>query len=54
LGLVGIQSREKHTSEPLKFGMPPALLGSFGERFRFPYRLKSFGGTLREVQGFSL
>jgi hypothetical protein len=38
----------------VQFGTPPAPFKSFDQCFRLAYRLKSFAGTVREVQGFSL
>jgi hypothetical protein len=40
-------------AEAVQFGTPIASL-KFGQYFRLPYRLKGFGGTIREVQSFSL
>jgi len=39
---------------PPQFGAPMAVFKSFSEYFRFPYSLKGFGGTIRQVQGFGL
>jgi hypothetical protein len=52
--LVGTDSREKHAAEPVQFGMPFAKSGSFDYCFCLQNRLKSFGGTIREVQSFFL
>jgi hypothetical protein len=54
LGLVGTNSREKHTAESVQFGTPIAVFKSFDQCFRLVYYLKSLGGTIREVQRFSL
>jgi hypothetical protein len=54
LGVVGTNRRQKHTAEPVQFGRPPALFTFFGEGFCLPYRIKSFGGTIRRVQSFGL
>jgi hypothetical protein len=54
LSLVGTYSREKHTAEAVQFGAAPPFFGSFDQGFRLPYRLKSFGGTIGQMQSFSL
>ena len=51
---VSTNRREKHAAEPVQFGTPPALFRSFDQCFRLLYRLKSFRGTIRKVQSFSL
>jgi hypothetical protein len=54
LGLVRTHSREKHTAEPVQFGILIASFGPFDQDVRPSYRFKSFGGTIRAVQRFSL
>jgi hypothetical protein len=46
-------SREKYTAKPVQFGGPPPPFGSFDQRFRLIYYLKSLRGTIRKVQSFS-
>ena len=45
MGLLSTQSREKHTAEPVQFGIVIALLKSFGQRFGLVDGLKSFRAT---------
>jgi hypothetical protein len=52
--LVATDCREKHSAEPVQFGMPFAKFGSFNDCFCLQERIKSFGGTIREVQSFGL
>jgi hypothetical protein len=54
LGLLRAQNREKHGPKPVQFGGPSALFTSFDNCFRLDYCIKSFGGTTRKVQSFSL
>jgi hypothetical protein len=54
LSLVPTKSREKHSAESVQFGAAIVVFKSFNEYFRFPYCLKGFGGTIRQVQGFGL
>jgi hypothetical protein len=50
LGFVGTDSRQKHTAEPVQFGKGNTLLKSFSQRFRLVDCLKSFRGTVRQMQ----
>jgi hypothetical protein len=54
LGFASTNCCEKHSAEPIHFGTPPAPFSPCGQCFRFPYCLKSFASTIREVQSFSL
>ena len=53
LSFLGTHRREKHAAESVQFGAPMAIFKSF-DQCCLPYYLKSFGGTIRQVQGFSL
>ena len=46
---VGTNSHEKHTAEPMQFGMAPALLSFSHHCFCILNGLKRFGGTIREM-----
>jgi hypothetical protein len=49
LGFVRTKSREKHSPEPVEFGMPGALFTSFGYRTSLVDCLKRFRGTIRKM-----
>ena len=53
LSLVGIYSHEKHTAEPVQFGAAPPFFRSFDQCFGLSYRLKGFGGAIRQIESFS-
>jgi hypothetical protein len=42
LGLLGTQSREKHTAKPVHFGTPMATFESFDQCLGLAYRFNSF------------
>jgi len=46
LGLIGTKSREKHSTEPVQFGIVIALLKPFSQCVRLVDCLKSFRGTI--------
>lgn len=54
LALGSTNLGKKQAAESVQLGAPITLFGSFGDRFSFRYCLESFGGTLRQIQSFSL